>query len=57
MSHDSGLSRVGQRETNNRNTSAAKGEKVKTPRKMGATGGFGKNPTKGGGIYRSLKSN
>lgn len=40
-----GQQRVSRIEKNNRNTSKAKGPATKTPRKMGATKGFGSNRT------------
>ena len=51
-----GQDRVKRLERNNRNTSVAKSESMKTPRKSGASSGFASNPTKSGGIYRPLKS-
>ena len=49
-----GQERVGRLERNNRNSSMAKAESVKTPRKRGAQAGFDSNATKGGGINRPL---
>ena len=51
-----GQDRVRAKERNNRNTSTAKGMNTRTPRKMGATKGFGSNKRQGGGIFRGLKS-
>ena len=47
-----GQERVKSMERNNRNTSTAKGDGMKTPRKRGNQGGFESNPMKGGGINR-----
>lgn len=55
-SDNTGQGRVGSKERNNRRSEAAKGTMAKTPRKRGASAGFASNPTKGGGIYRRLKS-
>ena len=46
-----GQARVNRKEKNNRNTTMAKGQGVKTPRKMGATKGFDSNARKGKGIF------
>lgn len=53
---DSGQSRVKGMEKNNRTGSGATGSSTKTPRKKGAQSGFASNKTKGGGIFRGLKS-
>lgn len=50
-----GQDRVNARERNNRRSGMAKGMMARTPRKRGASAGFGSNKTKGGGIFRRLK--
>lgn len=53
---DSGQDRVKRMERNNRTQPDAKSTAAKTPRKKGAQAGFASNKTKGGGVFRSLKS-
>lgn len=49
---EEGLRRVGAKETNNRDTEAAKGMGARTPRKAGAVRGFASNPTSGASISK-----